>query len=147
MIELTGNLWNYHAAGIPICITTNGSVRKDGACVMGRGIASQAKGKFPRLPYVIGRLLNSYPMEVRYLFEFRLFTFPVKYVWHEKADLELIELSGFQLLKVAMEQKFESVALPRPGCGNGQLKWEDVKPRLHMLDDRFEVVEWKPSPP
>jgi hypothetical protein len=26
-----------------------------------------------------------------------------------------------------------------------KLKWEDVKPRLDaVLDDRFEIVEWKP---
>ena len=44
---------------------------------MGRGIAQQAAARFPRLPYVVGRLLKSYPMEVRYLVEYRLFIFPV----------------------------------------------------------------------
>jgi hypothetical protein len=144
VIELTGNLWNFHSAGVPICITTNGGVRKDGACVMGRGIAAQAKEKFPRLPYIAGLLITTYGMEVQYIHEYNLFVFPVKYLWNEPANLDLIELSGFQLLKLTMEYKFETVALPRPGCGNGQLQWVNVQPRLHMLDDRFEVVEWKP---
>jgi len=145
MLELTGNLWNYHAAGIPICITTNGFTRRDGACVMGRGIAKQAANKFPNLPLAVGRLIQAYGMEVRFLHEYNLIVFPVKYVWSEPADLDLIELSAFQLLELVNEHGFSTVALPRPGCGNGQLKWEDVKPRLNtMLDDRFEIVEWKP---
>lgn len=142
MIELTGNLWDFHAANTPICITTNGSTRRDGACVMGRGIAQQAAARFPHLPHVVGRLLKSYPMEVRYLVEYRLFIFPVKFVWHEPADLSLIELSGFQLVELVDKGNFKMVALPRPGCGNGHLKWEVVKPVLHMLDDRFQIVEW-----
>ncbi len=36
----------------------------------------------------------------------------------------------------------DKVYLVRPGCGNGQLKWEDVKPLIApILDDRFIVVE------
>jgi hypothetical protein len=35
----------------------------------------------------------------------------------------------------------ENVLVPRPGCGNGQLDWEDVKPiLLDHFDDRFIVV-------
>jgi hypothetical protein len=145
MIELTGNLWNYHAASIPICITVNGAIRRDGACVMGRGLAKQAAQKFPQLPYTIGMLFKQREgMRVCALPEYCMFTFPVKYHWSDTGDLDLIELSGFQLKELVDGEKFETVALPRPGCGNGRLKWEDVKPRLHMLDDRFEVVEWKP---
>lgn len=34
--------------------------------------------------------------------------------------------------------------LPRPGCGNGRLRWEDVRKILEpILDDRFTVVRWK----
>ena len=36
----------------------------------------------------------------------------------------------------------DKVYMARPGCGNGQLKWEDVKPLIApILDDRFIVVE------
>lgn len=144
MIELTGNLWNYHVGGIPICITINGAVRKDGACVMGRGIAAQAAQKFPMLPYTIGKRLRAFPMEVEWIEQYGLFTFPVKFLWHQPADLGLIETSAVQLRNLVNDLGFKTVGLPRPGCGNGGLEWEVVKPHLHVLDDRFEVVEWKP---
>ena len=35
----------------------------------------------------------------------------------------------------------KNVALPRPGCANGGLNWEDVKPHLErILDDRVTIV-------
>ena len=37
-----------------IRITTNGYVRRDGALVMCRGVALEAKNKFPDLPYILG---------------------------------------------------------------------------------------------
>lgn len=44
MKECQGNIWTYGAD--IIVITTNGTVRKDGACVMGRGVAQQALKRF-----------------------------------------------------------------------------------------------------
>lgn len=143
MLESRGNLWNHHAKGTPLCITTNGTVRKDGACVMGAGIAAQARCRFPNLEYEVGAAIQRYGNTVQYLCTSGLITFPVKHYWYEPADLDLIELSGHQLLDLIGELGWKKVVLPRPGCGNGQLTWEVVKPVLYMLDDRFEVVEWK----
>jgi hypothetical protein len=34
-----------------------------------------------------------------------------------------------------------TVIMPRPGCGNGRLRWQDVSKVLSdILDDRFVVV-------
>ena len=41
MREVVGNLWTY-PADIRV-ITTNGTVKNDGTCVMGRGCAAEAK--------------------------------------------------------------------------------------------------------
>lgn len=69
----------------------------------------------------------------------------MKHNWWEKADTSLIEQSTLQL-----KDFFDTIIggyptpiyLVRPGCGNGQLDWKDVKPILEKyLDDRFTIVE------
>jgi hypothetical protein len=146
MRESHGDIWtrrtgNHHAHALPICITTNGAVRGDGACVMGAGVAAQARARFPGIEYVIGDRIRVAGNSVHFLAEQNLVTFPVKHFWYQQADLELIELSGMELCDLADARGWNHVVLPRPGCGNGRLSWAVVKPVLYMLDDRFEVVE------
>ncbi len=70
-----------------------------------------------------------------------LASFPVKRHWHEAADPELIRSSARQLVALADKFGYERVVLPRPGCGNGRLSWEGIRPILAgILDDRFTVV-------
>jgi hypothetical protein len=47
MKEIAGELWDHHKAGVVIAITTNGYVKGNGACVMGRGCAKEARDSFP----------------------------------------------------------------------------------------------------
>ena len=36
---------------------------------------------------------------------------------------------------------WSKVLIPRPGCGYGELNWQDIKPLLEsILDDRFISV-------
>jgi hypothetical protein len=53
----------------------------------------------------------------------------------------LIRQSAEQLLDHVNEKGFKKVWMVRPGCSNGRLKWENVKPVIEFLDDRFIVVE------
>lgn len=150
MLEVTGNLWDFHEQGHYICITTNGTVRRDGACVMGRGIAKQAALKFPRFPYAVGERLNYWGCtevgQLPFVFpEFRLITYPVKHHWSDVADIKLIEESAQLLMTCVPVMQMSRVYLPRPGCGNGRLQWSDVRPVVApILDDRFTVVEINP---
>ena len=143
MIEAHGDLWEYPAD--VYVITTNGSVKKDGAAVMGRGVALQAKEKFKGIDVNLGHLLSVWGNEVSPIWHNPIIlSFPVKHYWQEKADPFLIMESICQL-KRAINVQFGAdghgvVAMPRPGCGNGQLKWEDIKPLVSFLDDRFVVV-------
>jgi hypothetical protein len=67
-----------------ICITSNGFVRRDGACVMGRGVAQQAAELFPKLPKALGTKINTAGNNVHYftfnnaLFNYYVVSFPVK---------------------------------------------------------------------
>lgn len=134
---LQGNLWKFHTPANWIVIPTNGSVRKDGACVMGRGVALQAKKRYHELPYELGRKLVEGGNNVYTFKDYGLLSFPVKHKWFEKADLELIEKSCKQLLYVVDRP----IYLPMVGCGNGHLDWSDVKPILTTyFDDTFTVV-------
>jgi hypothetical protein len=59
--------------------------------------------------------------------------------WACVADVRIIARSAVQLVTMADQRQWNMIVLPRPGCGAGELNWEqDVKPVLSsILDDRF----------
>ena len=142
MLEASGDLWEQD--GGVVVITTNGVVRTDGACVMGRGCARQAKDRWPDLPFYLGRLIRRHGNRVFYLGVWggiHIASMPVKSHWREAADVSLIERSAHQLVQIADGFGWSKVWLPRPGCGNGRLSWDDVRSRLEViLDDRFTAM-------
>ncbi len=143
MQEVKGNIWTHHDAGEWIAITTNGYVRSDGACVMGRGVALQAKQRWPGVPYELGSSIRKQGNIPFAFLEYKIVTVPVKHTWSEPADLDLIKRSMWHLSIFAEQGAFQRLYMPRPGCGNGRLLWEDVKPIIEpILDDRFIVVEY-----
>ena len=141
MREVTGNLWDVEA-DVRV-ITTNGYIKRNGSAVMGRGVALQAANKDPELPRLLGALLQdrgNVPIPIDSVAG-HLITLPVKHNWYEPADLDLIEASTRELVKIVDDRLFKIVAMPRPGCGNGQRSWEEVKPVIEpLLDDRFVIV-------
>lgn len=146
MIEETGDLWEAHGLGHWVAITTNGVVRKDGGCVMGRGVALEAARRFPDLPFDLGAYLRAKGNHVGLFGDYRVASFPVKHHWREQADLDLIVESARELaVCVTLEVIRPPVFMVRPGCGNGRLTWADVKPRIApILDDGFIIVERRP---
>ena len=141
MKEIKGDIWDYYAKGCWIVITTNGTVKKNGEAVMGRGVALEAKQKFPGIAADLGIPLSRIGNHVFWL-EDRIFSFPVKHEWYQKADIKLIERSCLELENLTTDKKVEKIYMVRPGCGNGGLDWKDVKPILEKyLDDRFIIVE------
>jgi len=135
-----GNLWTFHHFD-PVCITTNGMIRKDGTLVMGAGIALQAKQRFPEVPRKLADAVKIYGNRTMYLTQERMFSFPTKHDWRDKSDINLIAESCTQLVGLTNKCKFSRVYLPVPGCANGQLDWNEVNPVISdILDDRFIVV-------
>lgn len=142
--QANGDLWRL--PGDARCITVNGATRNDGQAVMGRGVAAQAKERWPFLPAVLGEYIRQCGNHVGVLLEpvgnsALLLSFPVKHHWREAADLDLIQRSCVELMGLADDYDLEKVLLPRPGCGNGRLDWAQVGPTIApLLDDRVTIV-------
>lgn len=48
------------------------------------------------------------------------------------------------MIELADNFKREAILIPKPGCGNGGLKWEDVKKQIEpLLDDRFIIIDYE----
>lgn len=139
MKNVVGNLWTYPADYR--VITTNGSRRKDGYAVMGRGCAKEATAKFPNLQYELGEQLRAHGNRVFLFEQYRLFTFPVKSDWMSDARYDLITASVRQLLEW-LKAPQETIVMPRPGCGNGGLLWKNVEPLLQELPDNVHVIHF-----
>lgn len=146
MQEARGDLWVLVQPGDALVITTNGDVTKRGWAVMGRGVALEAAKAFEGvgLKERLGSLLQTNGNHAFLLAvpaPFRLVTMPVKRHWHEAADLDLIVRSAQELVRLADRYNWQTIWMPRPGCGNGRLNWADVKPAIEgILDDRFIAV-------
>lgn len=170
MLETYGNIWDLAKDYEAVVITTNGFVKKNGEAVMGRGIAKEVVERFPDFPEALGNMITKFGNNV---FGFKFdndpdhwyVTMPVKPIvgpngepgWRAKAQLDIIESSAHQIagsgdfygvlrnIEENEKRTITKVLMPRPGCGNGKLTWEEVKPIIEpILDDRFTVVTWHP---
>lgn len=139
-----GNLWYWHGLGNHVGITTNATINRRLECVMGRGVALEAKRKFPELPRLLASHLMKYTNVPGYFEQFRIFTVPVKQHYFAKAEIPLIvrSLDRLEALLDTMPE-IECVYLPMPGCGAGGLKREDVYQVLmeRNYTDRLIVTE------
>jgi hypothetical protein len=139
MREVTGNIWDYLGSAV-IAITTNGLVTPDGRAVFGRGCARQGRERFPDLPQRLGRLLRDGGNHVHCLGD-GIVSFPVEETPWENPDLRLIRRSADELRILADRHGWQTVVVPRPGCGGGGLAWEDVRPCIEeVFDDRFILI-------
>ncbi len=148
MREITGDIFKLAQKGDAILVTTNGCVKKDGTAVMGRGIAKQAAERYPGIAKTLAECIKLYGNMASWLGVWDgvdVFSLPTKQDWRTKSDIELIQASCERIATlVAIDghgPKINNIYMTRPGCGNGWLKWEDVKPVIEpLLDDRFVVV-------
>jgi len=164
MKEIKGNIWTFHEPNSNdyIVIPTNGVIKENGDAVMGKGLARDCKMKYPNFPKMLGNELKTKGNVVTLFKKHGIITFPVKPsgllintpsdrdkilpVYREKfhvgmfvtgwmciADIDLITRSTERLYHVSKD--INKVYLPRVGCGNGGLQWEDIKP---VLAEKFK---------
>jgi hypothetical protein len=61
--------------------------------------------------------------------------------WAAVADMNLIEKSSKELMQLIESNRWRVVLLPRPGCGAGELQWDEVRELIApILDDRVICV-------
>lgn len=170
-----GNIWSqwFTQSVDAVCITTNGFVKSNGECVMGRGMAKEATRLIPDIAKKLGGLINKYgnrTMIIGKTGNCNILSFPVKPKsisltnpsqvvshmrtqckfgdvipgWACVADPIIIENSCIQLVQMADKFKWKNIVLPRIGCGAGELNWNDVKVILEKhFDDRFTIMSFK----
>lgn len=170
MKEAKGNL--FRTVCDAICITTNGFYKTNGNAVMGRGCALQASELYPDIKVKLGNLLRTKGNHVHYLGTYdgkEIVSFPVKPItipfidnsqivshmrgkflkghivpgWACVANINIIQDSAKELVALTNRYGWTDIVLPRPGCGAGELVWNNVKPVLEdILDDRFTCITY-----
>ena len=76
--------------------------------------------------------------------------FPVKRHWSERAQIDIICQSTLNLWKwLEARTQYTKVAMPKVGCGNGKLRWEQVLPKVMPLirTNKVHVYDFPPSLP
>lgn len=148
-----------------ICITTNGIVNSHDLAIMGAGTAGEAVRRWPNVRKTLGfalKLRGNVPNIMGIIdksgnfleptkeqlqdvkdknYKCLVWSFPTKDDFRYNSIPELIKTSAMKMMRYADIFGLKKVIIPRPGCTNGKLKWEDVKPELEkILDDRFIIV-------
>lgn len=145
-----GDMWQVFDKADLFFITTNAIVNKDGELVMGKGIAGEAKKRFPWLPMTWGKIIKDIPDGKYGILLFpswndkpkvfsKLAAFQTKYDWRKPSPLDLVAYSIGMLHQCAEMNPNKSIHLPFPGIGNGGLNPFNVKPLLDMLPENVTI--------
>ncbi|WP_243290294.1 macro domain-containing protein [Bacillus sp. FJAT-47783] len=118
--------------------------------VMGKGIALQFKQAYPEMFTEYQKACRKeevqpgkmHVFETKSLFNPKfIINFPTKRHWKNKSRMDDIESGLAALIKVVKELEIKSIALPPLGCGNGGLKWSDVRPKIESAFEQIPNVE------
>lgn len=103
--------------------------------VMGKGLASAMRDRYPDMFTAYKRLCDAGEIDIGKLWLWKasdqwVLNFPTKKHWRNPSKLEYVE-AGLQKFAQEYDRKgiFE-ISFPRLGCGNGGLKWDDVRPLM-----------------
>lgn len=148
-----GDMWTAFASADLFLITTNSAIRKDGVLVMGRGIARQARERFPGLDAALGKQilngcgnLGQYGLLVSPRWPAaKLGAFQVKAHYSQPADLKLIRHSTAMLCAWCAAYPDAQVVLNYPGIGNGRLRRETILPIIAQLPEQVTIWEYPPT--
>ncbi len=107
--------------------------------VMGKGVALQFKKAFPDNFRAYKRACDHKEVEPGRMFVYEtgqltgprlVINFPTKRHWRGKARMEYVDAGLADLVVVLERHVVQSVAIPPLGCGNGGLRWSEVRPKI-----------------
>lgn len=152
-----GNMWSAWEQADLFVITTNGIVTKDGRLVMGKGIALEAKERFPGIDQVLGACVSKKPYakgesasRTALSHEYHLLVsqawphkklacLQTKYHWMGCANVKLIKESLARLKQWAEEHPAAQIHVNMPGVGEGKVKPETIMRYVEALPDNVYV--------
>ncbi|MCH3918280.1 MAG: macro domain-containing protein [Spirochaetia bacterium] len=103
--------------------------------VMGKGIALEYKKRYPDMFEKYRNVCEKRQLQIGKLMlwyapDHWILLFPTKEHWRKPSRMEYIEEGLMKFVRTYSEKHIVSIAFPRLGCGNGELKWEEVKPLM-----------------
>jgi len=148
-----GDIWSVYEQADLFLITTNATLKGNGALVMGRGLARQARDRFSGLDMAWGQAiagrcghLGRYHLLVSpHWPRAKLGAFQVKQDYRHQADPRLIRKSVAALSGWCAAHPGAQVALNFPGIGNGRLSRSAVLPIIAQLPDQVTIWEYPPD--
>lgn len=129
--EVSGNLLEADVDALVNTVNTVG--------IMGKGIALQFRMAFPQNYEAYKQACAQGRVQPGQMFVVPIgaltgprfiINFPTKRHWKAGSRLSDIESGLKDLVRVIQEKGLHSIALPPLGCGNGGLRWEEVRPRI-----------------
>lgn len=165
------NIWSYIGKADVLCVTTNGVIQPNGRCVMGAGIARQARDMFVDIDFFLGQHIKHHGNTPGIIYTTNgtnIYSFPTKHgkVMYDpamyfmskpkkpygpgqlvpgyliKSDIVLIEQSAKLLNEQVDQNGYKTIVITKPGCALGGLDWFEVKPVLQRyFDDRYTIID------
>lgn len=147
MIEyLQGNMFECNADCLVNTVNCEG--------YMGKGIAYQFKMRFPENNKSYVKACKSGELTVGKVHHFiedgiTIINFPTKDKWREQSRLEYVEEGMQYFVKLLPQLDVKKIAIPPLGCGNGGLRWDEVKnvivDKITLLEDKYDFIIFEPS--
>jgi hypothetical protein len=147
----TGDMWSAYDEADLFLLTANATIKRNGALVMGRGIARQARNRFRGLDEALGQQIlhicgnkGKYGLLVSPRWPAaKLGAFQVKRHYAQPASPTLI-LHSVTLLTAwcAAHPDITGIHLNFPGIGNGKLLRSEVLPMVQQLPDAVTIWEY-----
>lgn len=145
-----GDLFQSSADALVNTVNTQG--------IMGKGLAYEFKKRFPENHRFYEQACEAGQLQLGKMLVFRtgrlnpqyIINFPTKRHWRSKSKLEYIREGLQDLAQVVRQYGIRSIAIPPLGCGQGGLRWEEVRPLIEQTFASMPEVEvelYEPSTP